>query len=72
MSIGTIKNIKILVKIKISELLTLVNPFMYYKNRNFLLNYYRASEVNKYFKNPWRINEIALGLYYNTLIFLKF
>ena len=49
--------------------LTLVNPFMYYKNRNFLLNYYRASEVNKYFKNPWRINEIALGLYYNTLIF---
>ena len=42
---------------------------MYYNNRNFLLNYYRASEVNKYFKNPWRINEIALGLYYNTLIF---
>ena len=49
--------------------LTLVNPFMYYKNKNFLVNYYHISEEIKYFKNPWRINEITLGLYYNTIIF---
>ena len=42
---------------------------MYYKNKNFLVNYYHISEEIKYFKNPWRINEITLGLYYNTIIF---
>ncbi len=49
--------------------LTLINPFMYYKNKSFLVNYHHISEEIKYFKNPWRINEITLGLYYNTIIF---